>query len=176
MRELLDVVEFAEKEILIMVPYLGEADLEFLKEPFEDAVERGVRVIVAWDGGRTVLENRRATKQWMEKFKDATLPSGLPGVFFVWCGDHHRLEVIVDQERYMTSSFDPKWRIPCAAALLAFDEDAAREARECFKTLVASTLENDWRYYLESMDELRSAIPASIFGRISSCSTKPKRQ
>jgi len=157
----LELIEEAKHEILLLSPWVRNFAMEALIEPLTNAAKRGVRVIIAWGIDTDITPGiREENRMWMQRFKHAKLPSGLPGVFFVWTGNHHRKEIIVDQRHYVIGSFN--WlsyrgekignlKIRGESALFIHLAQIAKEGREYFKELVAPALKRDWKYYLANL-------------------------
>lgn len=158
----LELIEEAKQEILILSPWIKDFAMEALIDPLTNAAKRGVRVIIAWGiDTKITAQVREENRRWMERFKSAKLPCGLPGIFFVWTGNHHRKELIVDQEHYVIGSFN--WlsyrgeevgglKIRGESALFIHLPHVAKEGKEYFKKLIDPALKRDWKYYLNNLD------------------------
>lgn len=158
----LELVQTAKQEIFLLSPWVNNFAMEPLIEPFTEAVKRGVRVIIAWGIDSAIThEIREENRKWVNRFKHAKLPNGLPGISFVWAGNHHRKEIIVDREQYTIGSFNwlsyrgeetKNMKLRGESVLLIHDSQIANEARNYFVKLISPALKRDWKYYLANLD------------------------
>jgi hypothetical protein len=104
----IDCITEAKHEIILFSPWISDyvVDKEFLKY-FRDAAERGVFVVIGHGiTSSPEREDRPVPQSVIEAFHGIHTPEGEPAVVVLWLGNSHAKEIVVDQVRHLSGSFN----------------------------------------------------------------------